>query len=227
MKKLSAVLAFVTVATLSLPQHASAQFGFRGGMNLSKFVGGDATSDSEARPQLGASIPLLSLGPISIVPEIYYAQRGGQRQLQNATVEGVANPLADFSMNYIEVPLLLRLGVALPGPFSAYVAGGPSFAWQLDCDVSFQSAAAQSLGQEQDCKETQFSGSRTAMESADRAAVGNAGVNLAVGALGAVNLDLRLVRGLARLNDDASDPAVKSQGVSLMLGYSFLTGGIR
>src|SRR5262245_2511196 len=178
-------------ALLVATRPAEAQFGFRGGFNLSKFVGGDATDEAKTRLNLGASIPLFHVGPVSLVPEVYYAQRGGDRQL-NSTIGGVVNPLASFSMNYIEVPLLLRVGLNLPGPLSAYVGGGPSYAWQLKCDVSFASVAAQSGEEEQDCKETQFSSARTALNSADKGIVGNAGINLSAGPLGTINLDFRV-----------------------------------
>ena len=222
MKKLMTAVALAG-ALLVTVRPAHAQFGFRGGFNLSKFVGGDATEEAKTRLNLGASIPLFHIGPVSIVPEVYYAQRGGDRQL-NTTVNGVANPLASFSMNYIEVPLLLRLGIPLAGPLSLYVGGGPSYAWQLKCDVSIVGIAG---GEEQDCKETQFSSARTALNSADKGVVGNAGVNLSVGPLGVINLDFRVVRGLDRIVEDASGPEVKTQAMSLMLGYSFLGGGGR
>ena len=222
MKKIAVTLALGAALSASV-QPAHAQFGFRGGFNLSKFVGGDATEDAKTRLNLGASIPLLHIGPVSIVPEVYYAQRGGDRQL-NTTVNGVQNPLASFSMNYIEVPLLLRVGIPLAGPLSLYVGGGPSYAWQLKCDVSFVGITG---GEEQDCKETQFSSARTALNSADKGVVGNAGVNLSVGPLGVINLDLRVVRGLDRIVEDATGPDTKSQSMSLMLGYSFLGGGGR
>jgi hypothetical protein len=222
MKKLTMAIVLGT-AFAGFAHPAAAQFGFRGGFNLSKFVGGDATDEAKTKLNLGASIPLFHIGPVSIVPEIYYAQRGGDRQL-NTTVNGVSNPLASFSMNYIEVPLLLRVGIPLAGPLSLYVGGGPSYAWQLKCDVSFVGVAG---GEDQDCKETQFSSARTALNSADKGIVGNAGVNLSVGPLGVVNLDFRVVRGLDRIVEDASGPAVKTQAMSLMLGYSFLGGGSR
>lgn len=43
-----------------------------------------------------------------------------------------------------------------------------------------------------------------------------------MGGIGAVNLDLRVVRGLSRLTENATGPDVKSQSVSLMLGYSVM-----
>ena len=220
MRTLAIMLALGTAVT-GFAQSATAQLD--GGLNLSRFAGGDATNAAAARLHLGASIPFLRVGPISIVPEIYYAQRGGDRQL-STTVNGVQNPLASFSMNYIEVPLLLRVGIPLAGPLSLYVGGGPSYAWQLKCDVSFVGIAG---GEEQDCKETQFSSARTALNNADKGIVGNAGVNLSVGPLGVINLDFRVVRGLDRIVEDATGPEVKTQSMALMLGYSFLGGGGR
>ncbi len=227
MKRIALATA-VAAGLLSSITPAHAQFGLRGGVNLSKFVGGDATDEQKTKLNLGASIPLFHIGPLSIVPEVYYAQRGGERQL-STTEGGIVNPLASFSMNYIEVPVLARLTIPIGGPLALYVAGGPSYAWQLKCDVSFASVSAQSSGEKQDCEETQFTSAKTALANADRGIVGNAGLNIAVGPFGLVNLDFRVVRGLTRIIEDDTGPETKSQAISLMLGYSFGAGaaGVR
>jgi hypothetical protein len=189
----------------------SAQFGIKGGINLSKFVGDDAGSESVTGLNLGASIPLINVGPLSIGPEVYYAQKGGE--FDPATAESF-----EFELRYIEVPLLARLTFPLAGPLSWYVGGGPVYGWNLDCKFSAASdpsATARECGQ-------QFSSFDTAMESADKGIVFNAGLNLPVlGGFGGLNLDARVVRGMDRVvsSDSGSNPDVKNQAVTLMLGY--------
>src|SRR5262245_12661679 len=65
----------IPLLLLAWTSPASAQFGIRGGVNLSKFVGNDAGDESVAGLNLGASIPLINIGPLSIGPEIYYAKK--------------------------------------------------------------------------------------------------------------------------------------------------------
>jgi hypothetical protein len=60
------------------------------------------------------------------------------------------------------------------------------------------------------------------MESADKGIVFNAGLNLPVlGGFGGLNLDARLVRGMDRIvdSDSGSNPDIKNQAITLMLGY--------
>ncbi|MBX6365060.1 MAG: PorT family protein [Gemmatimonadetes bacterium] len=216
---LLAVLALVVAA-----RPAAAQFGLRGGANLSKFVGGDTDSESKTALKLGAVIPLAHVGPVSLVPEVYYAQRGTKTQASTFDCGPAGTPasaLCEFSMDYIEVPVLAKLSLPIPGArmLRPYVAAGPVYAWQLKCEYSLASVASEET---QDCKDPQLSSASALMKSADKGIVGAAGIDLGVGGLGALNLDLRIVRGLSRLTENAAGPDVKSQSVSLMLGYSVL-----
>ena len=189
----------------------SAQFGFRGGINLSKFVGEDAGSESVQGLNLGASIPIINIGPFSLVPEVYYAQKGGA--FDPSTAESF-----EYELNYIEVPLLARLTFPLAGPLSWYVGGGPVYGWNLDCKFS---AATDPNATARECGQ-QFSSFDTAMESADKGIVFNGGLNLPVlGGFGGLNLDARVVRGLDRVveSDSETGPDVKNQAITLMLGY--------
>ena len=193
------------------PSHASAQFGLRGGINLSRFVGGDAESDGTAGLNLGASIPLFRIGPVGLVPEVYYASKGGSMidPVQPTTT-------LEFELSYIEVPVLLRLYMPLAGPLEGYVGGGPMYAWNLDCKFTAESdpnATARECGQP-------FQSFATAMNEADKGVVFNAGMNLPVlGGFGGLNLDARVVRGLDRIIEQDNGAEVKNQSITLMLGY--------
>ena len=196
-----------------------------GGFNISRFAGGDATKDAATRLHMGASIPFFRAGPVSIVTEIYYAQRGGDRLL-NTPGADFDDPLASFNVNYVEVPIILRVAFNLPGPFSSYVGGGPTYAWQLTCGFSFVNLALPGGTGDQSCEENQFQDATTALAKADRGAIGNAGLTVTMGKLGTVTLDLRVVHGLARVVEDPTSPFVHNQAVSLTLGYSLLSGDL-
>jgi hypothetical protein len=217
---LVAVTAVFLVAGAAAP--AAAQVGFRGGPKPSGFVGADA-DETESKPGLkaGGALTLLTIGPVSITPELFYAQKGAR---QNQQVEGV--PVAyDFSLEYLEVPVLAKIGLPIPGvrTLRPYVAAGPAYAWKLGCEVDVDGST-----QAPDCADvlgSTFSSARGAMRSADKGVVVSSGIDLNVGGLGVVNLDARLVRGLDRLNEGKSGPDLRNQSFSLMLGYSFGAGG--
>src|SRR4030095_12640265 len=109
MKPRVSVLASLLVIVLAAP--ASAQFGLRGGVNLSKFVGGNSDSDARKGLNLGATIPLIRLGPLSIVPEVYYSQKGAT-DFNSALATNFK-----YSLDYIEVPVLAKISIPLTKRF--------------------------------------------------------------------------------------------------------------
>jgi hypothetical protein len=223
-RRLFSLLGALVILATFAPAPAAAQFGIRGGLNLTSFVGGDANAEGKQGLKAGGSLQLLSFGPISIVPEVYYAQKGAK---QTGTVDGQPQPvLVDFSLDYIEVPVLAKL--SLPGTRSVrpYLAAGPAYGWKLDCEAK----VVQSDESIPDCADVlgeTFSTSLSAMRSADRGLVFSGGIDFNVMNMGIVNLDARLVRGLDRLSEGSEGRDVKNQAFSLMLGYSFGVGGWR
>jgi hypothetical protein len=204
-----AAVAIVFVAAGATP--ASAQFGIRGGVNLTKFVGGDAgDSDAATGLNLGASIPLIRIGPVSIVPEVYYSQKGGT-QFDPATTTSF-----EFGLDYIELPVLVKFSFPLKGALRGYVASGPTYAWNIDCSITATEAGTTNTFGE--CGET-FSTFDTAMEKADRGIVFGGGLDFTIPGLGGLNLDARLVKGLQRLRTGSPGSGVTNQAFSLMLGY--------
>ena len=208
----SAALRSVLVAVLLSVLPASpgeAQLTLRGGVNLTTFVGGDV-EDVESRKglNLGAAIPLFHFGPIAIVPEIYYAQKGADFPTQGLG-------LVEFSLDYIEIPVLARLNLG-GGMIRPYLQAGPSFAWQLDCSLSLSTGE----GDAEDCGDTLDEEVR----DYDQGIVFGGGVDFSVAGIGALNLDARFERGLARITKDGED--VKNQAFTLMLGWQIGGGGM-
>jgi hypothetical protein len=188
-----------------------AQFGFRGGMNLSKFVGADASRSESARGlNLGATISILHFGPVSIVPEVYYSEKGSKEfDLATATT-------LEYGLDYIELPVLAKVAFPIKGLLRGYVAGGPAYAWNIDCSITATETGSTNTFSE--CGEN-FRSFNTAMEKADRGVVMGGGLDFTVPGFGGLNLDARLIRGLARLRSGTTGTDIKNQAVSLMLGY--------
>ena len=216
----SAALTFLAFSAVATP--AAGQFGLRGGMNLSKFVGSGASNSSSATGlNVGASIPLIHIGPLSIVPEVYYSQKGAKQFDPAALASGTttAPTTLDFGLDYIEVPVLAKLSFPLARLLHGYVAGGPAYAWNVNCSISVTSAGATT--NTSDCNQT-FGSFKTAMQKADRGIVAGGGLDFNVLGLGGLNLDARVIRGLTRLTTSAAGTTgadIKNQSVSLMLGY--------
>jgi hypothetical protein len=189
---------------------------------LSKFVGGDANSGESSKGGLnaGASIPLIHIGFLSIGPEVYYSQKGANQFDPAALSTPTTAPgSVEFGLDYIEVPLLARVSFPLARLLHGYVTGGPAYAWNINCSIS--STSTGTTTNTSDCSQT-FATFKTAMQKADRGAVGGGGLMFTVPGLGGINLDARVTRGLTRITTSstgATTPDIKNQSVSLMLGY--------
>ncbi len=203
------ILAATIALTAATATRASAQLTLRGGVNLTTFVGGDA-GDVESRKglNLGAAIPLFHVGPVAIVPEIYYAQKGAE-----SPAVGVFDPF-EFRLDYIEVPVLARFNLG-GRSIRPYLQAGPSFAWQLDCAISLQSAGSGS----DDCGES----INDELKDYDQGIVFGGGIDFGLAGIGALNLDARFERGLARITDNAD---LKNQAFTLMLGWQMGGAGM-
>ncbi len=214
-----ALLVAAVAALLLAPGFVAAQGAIRGGPSLADLIGADVVSD-DARTGLnaGGGWTLLTLGPVSIGPELYYAQKGADR----ARIESESAPfLEEFGLEYVEVPLLARMGFGVPGLDWAdgYIQGGPALAWRLSCSIRVSDEGSAALSD--DCAFGEFQGVDAVVESADRGALFGAGLFIPVFDLGALNLDMRLVRGLRRLDEGAGGPDVRNRAFSVMLGYVF------
>lgn len=205
------ILAVATLCVSTTASPAAAQFGFRGGMNLSKFVGADAAPNESARGlNLGATIALFHIGPVSIVPEVYYAEKGSKEiDLSTATT-------FEYGLDYIELPVLVKVAFPIKGWLRGYVDGGPAYAWNIDCSITATESGSTNTFSE--CGEM-FRSFDTAIEKADRGVVMGGGLDFTVPGLGGLNLDARLVRGLSRLKSGTTGSDIKNQAFSLMLGY--------
>jgi hypothetical protein len=70
-------------------------------------------------------------GALALRPEVLFALKGGRTQ---ASVQGGGSVELDIGLAYIEVPVLLRLGVP-HGRFRPMIFGGPAPALQIGCDL--------------------------------------------------------------------------------------------
>ncbi len=123
--RLKAILMGLLLAG-ALASQASAQtfnLGLEAGANLSNFIGSDVSQlgnfNSSKLGFVGGGFLSLNFGQMfAIRPEVLYEQKGNQYSGTTTTVE----------MDYIEVPVLLKISTGLPVVNPAVLLG-PSFSW--------------------------------------------------------------------------------------------------
>lgn len=213
----------VLAAALLVPEPAHAQVGLRGGVNLTDWFGDDVEStDRKTGLSLGASFGLVSIGPVQLVAEAYYRQKGTGFALTDLeTGETPPEELpetVEFGIDYLEVPVLARVNLPpLSNSLGMYVIGGPAFAWRIDCGFETELSSGTSGT---NCDDLSSENLGETLENYDVGAAGGLGFDIALpGRVGALNLEARYTGGLKRIGADGTD--VKNRAFSLTLGYSF------
>jgi hypothetical protein len=108
---------------------SNAQIGVKGGVNFSNMYTEDVDDNNVLTSfNLGfyASIPVTSF--LSIQPEFLYIRKGSELVYNNALASGTAK----FKLNYIEVPILLKINLTK----NFNVHAGPYFAYLIDAQVT-------------------------------------------------------------------------------------------
>ncbi|HEX7118383.1 MAG TPA: porin family protein [Longimicrobiales bacterium] len=208
MKKWALVFT-VAVIGAALPQAGHAQgisLGAKAGLNMAD-LSGDDISDVNMRTgfTVGAYLTLSTPGMFALQPEVLFSQKG-------ATMEGEilgTSYESHMKSTYIEVPVLLRVGVPMPAsPAKPFLFVGPSAGFLLS---SKQEVEAGGESEEEDIKDT--------MKSMDWGAVVGAGLDF-----GSLSVDLRANFGLSSIDDTPEENDLKNRTFSVMLGYKLPIG---
>ncbi|MDX1587278.1 MAG: porin family protein [Balneolaceae bacterium] len=222
------ILFTTLLALLICTQSLYGQVGIKGGVNLSKFVGADVEGAEELMGlNAGLSFSIINIGPLSIVPEVFYAEKGTRfteqlRDLQNMNPEQPVNPQdveLEFNLAYVEIPVLAKLDLRFLSTrvVKPYIAGGPVFGFRMDCSINFTTANTER--DIQDCADANFSDLQTEFDESDRGMVFGSGIHFDIPLLGALTLEARYYRGLSRLREGGENSDVYNQNFTLMLGY--------
>lgn len=233
MEKLMRIIKNVTIGLIFICcafGESFGQIGLRGGINLSNFIGSDSGDAKEVMGlNAGISLTLIRFGPVSITPEIYYAEKGARFTDQLRDLQNFDPELADqddpynleFNLAYIELPVLLKIHL----PFIStegvkpYIGGGPVFGWRIDCNFKLDSTLESTAEQ---CTNENFPDLETTFKEADRGYALNSGIDFIIPYLGTITLDARYIRGLERVSASDENSDIQNQSFSLMLGYTFL-----
>ncbi len=182
---------------------AQISFGLKGGVNLAqqniKDVGLDLDSDEITGYNLGAFLEVpVGNGNIYFQPEILLIQKGGDLKLDVTDVK--------TTINYIDVPILLKLKILNSNLFNVNVLGGPSFGYATNGEqVENGTIIKLNFGEDN-------------IQRFDVGIHAGGGLGIELGSLTLIG-DARYLFGLSDL--DGSDRAIKNKGIMISAGLQF------
>lgn len=215
-KTLVISLILLLMALAASPARALVTFGVKGGLNNSKIVFSPAI-DMPGQKYLqgycfGAFLSL-NFGPIGLQPEVLYSRRGMEAQVLLDPTDPASLAQARLMLDYIEIPLLVRLNIIPAGPVKFYIFGGPSYGFLQKAKVRM---TYMGTSEEEDIKSD--------FRSNALAAVGGLGLDIKIPLLFKVSVDARYHYGLGNiLSEGSSVPTDKARntGFSVLLGIGF------
>jgi len=140
---------------------------------------------------------------IAFQPEVLFVQKGvrGEEEVFDETL------LVNISATYIDVPLLFKYTLPAQGVVTPSVFAGPYLGFKVDDSVKVE-YGGQTETESLDAK------------SLDYGLVLGAGIDYPLSS-GKVVFDVRYVLGLANINSEEDEGAVKNGGLMVMIGYAF------
>ncbi len=197
------LLSLTFIALFITPLNAQMQIGPKAGLNIANFVGDDANFfgiDLESRTGFTGGIFFMfqfsSL--FAIQPEAYYTMKGAILSGENSDIT--------WSLDYIEVPVLLKLIIPVEGSnIRPSVFAGPSVGFNTTAKIKSES-------EEQDIKED--------VKSTDFGLVFGGGIGFMVGK-NELGVDIRYILGLSSIDDSSEAFDLKNTAISFNVYFGF------
>ena len=202
------ILLFISLLSFNYVA-AQVSFGLKGGINLAQQniqdIGLDIDSDEITGYNLGGFLEIpIGNGNIYFQPEILLIQKGGSLSLNVSDIR--------TTINYIDVPILLKLKILNSNLFNVNVLGGPSFGYATNGEeVENGTVINLNFGEDN-------------IKRFDVGIHAGAGLALELGSVALIG-DVRYLFGLSDL--DGSDRAIKNRGILLSAGLQFRILGRR
>ncbi len=203
MRRLFTVWLALGLLAMAYPLSAQIKFskGIIGGANYSDFRGDDSGDTNHRNGfSAGGFFRVSVLGIVALQPEVLYTQKGAKTKDTDGEI--------DLRINYIEVPVLLRLHLPIVGvPIFPTVFAGPAFSVKLS--THFRSVIN---GVVQEGSIEDLGGK---VKSTDAGFIIGGAFDF-----GPVDLQVRYILGLSKIDDTAAKKDVKNKVLSLMAGIS-------
>lgn len=205
-------LAILAVAVSLFGGHvANAQIiGLNGGLSLSSLAGDDSEGfESSTGIKAGATATFPLSGNLGLLVGAAFAEKGAEL--------GEGGFGASVAFDYIEVPVLLRLGIPVSGNIAPHVAVGPAIGFMIGCEIG---ASFEGVSFSADCDEAELE-----TKSIDVGVMANAGVSIATSDKFSVTVDVAYNRGFTSALDGAIDEETPEEMVDVTnRAWSFLVG---
>ena len=202
-----AVWVVVLLGWLAIPAPAASQvsFGMSAGVSLASLTGDDVPEELDMRTGLNVGgfveFPLADI--IWLAPGLYYIQKGGSSDVPDGTIK----------IDYLEIPLLLRVGVSGRDPIGINLFLGPTFAFEVGCKFDFPTVTG-------DCDDLSNTGFSVETKSFDIGAAFGAGLSFGVSDNASINLTGIWDIGLMSIDDSQFDEDVKNEAILINVGFS-------
>lgn len=205
--------AALAAAPLAPAEAQSAQFGLLAGGSLSTFTG-DLVDDAKNYSSFiaGAFVRLEFMG-FAVEPGAFYTRKGAKLP----DTEGVS---ATNALSYMQVPVVLKLGMPLGSSSRFYIGGGPAIGFKLSCKFK---ASADGISASTDCEDLEdLTGDLIQAKSSEMSAIAVAGVDLGKFSLG-VRADLGLTNVYEAFASGGTtvEPEVKTRTISAVASIRF------
>ena len=175
------------------------QFGVIGGVSIANLVGDDVEdSDSRSAPFFGGTLVVQPAGSLGFETGFLYMPKGASTDFDEGT--------GTLKLDYVEVPLLLRLGINMLGPIKPVILLGGYVGFKASCKVEGE---GDGFSAEVDCDEFELE-----TKSMDYGLTGGLSVDIPVGDRAILSPTVRYSRGLADI-PDVEDTDVKNSAIQL------------
>jgi hypothetical protein len=146
-----ALLTLALVSCFASAAHAQIVFGVKGGVSLSH-VNADLFDTDNRTGFVGGVYGAFDLSPMfGLQPELLYVRKGAKLFSTDVTIGGTTfgSVGSTLDVDYLEIPVLLRLSAPSPGPVDLRLLAGPVAAFKVDEKLSTTGLIGLSLDSDQ------------------------------------------------------------------------------
>jgi len=177
-------------------------FGLKGGINLANLANTDGDTDTRIGFHTGLVLDFsLPMMPIGIESGVYYSQKGAEGTFGNDT---------DTSkLDYIEIPVMAKINVGPPGPFTPHLLVGPYAAYNINAELEVTNGLLTDTEDQSDI-----------ISDVDFGGIVGVGADFNAGVT-KLNVQARYSRGFMDINDNGNNDGVYHSVFSIAAGFMF------
>lgn len=206
MKKFLFILS-IAVLFFTVNTSAQIQFGLKAGVNISNLNGSDAGDLDSRTGFLGGGFVTFDFGGMfSLQPEAFYSMKGAK----GTDVLDGQSVTATLKLDYIEIPVLIKLNIPLAGasPVRPSIFAGPAFDIKVASKVEVESGGQSASADLENVSSTDFG----------LVFGGALGFDVSGHELG---LDVRYTLGFTTIDDSGYDADIKNGVISIAAYFGF------